>query len=177
MQAMIQWRKWLLAIGIVFLLASLAGCQSAPPKTPAGPSAQTAAQSSAKPAPKPQPANQAGAVQVQVTKGESYTSKDEVAAYIKKFQTLPPNYITKAQAEKLGWDNTKGNLWKVTQQKSIGGDRFGNREGLLPKASGRQYYECDIDYRGGYRGAKRIIYSNDGLIFYTDDHYKTFKPL
>ena len=100
-----------------------------------------------------------------------------MAAYLKKFQTLPQNYITKAQAEKLGWDNTKGNLWKVTQQKSIGGDRFGNREGLLPKASGRQYYECDIDYRGGYRGAKRIIYSNDGLIFYTDDHYKTFKPL
>ena len=72
---------------------------------------------------------------------------------------------------------SKGNLWKVTKKMSIGGDRFGNNEGLLPKKSGRQYYECDIDYRGGSRGAKRIVYSNDGLIFYTADHYETFEQL
>lgn len=68
-------------------------------------------------------------------------------------------------------------MWDVADGKSIGGDKFGNREGLLPKKSGRQYYECDIDYNGGYRGAKRIIYSNDGLIYYTEDHYKTFEQL
>ncbi|WP_276648398.1 ribonuclease domain-containing protein [Trichococcus flocculiformis] len=60
---------------------------------------------------------------------------------------------------------------------SIGGDCFGNREGLLPKKSGRTYYEADIDYDGGYRGAERIVYSNDGLIFYTDDHYESFEQL
>ena len=60
---------------------------------------------------------------------------------------------------------------------SIGGDKFGNREGLLPKEDGRQYYECDVNYQGGYRGAERIVFSNDGLIFYTDDHYNSFTQL
>lgn len=60
---------------------------------------------------------------------------------------------------------------------SIGGDRFGNREGLLPTAKGRKYYECDIDFDGTYRGAKRIVYSNDGLIYYTEDHYESFELL
>lgn len=112
-----------------------------------------------------------------VQEGQSYSTRDEVAAYIHEFHKLPVNYITKAEAQKLGWDNSEGNLWEVADGKSIGGDRFGNFEGLLPKAKGRQYYECDIDYYGGYRGAKRIIYSSDGLIFYTEDHYKTFEQL
>ena len=60
---------------------------------------------------------------------------------------------------------------------SIGGSAFGNYEGQLPKAKGRKYYECDIDYTGGYRNEKRLIYSNDGLVFYTQDHYKTFEQL
>jgi guanyl-specific ribonuclease Sa len=60
---------------------------------------------------------------------------------------------------------------------SIGGDVFGNREGMLPKSDGRKWFECDINYSGGYRGAERIVYSNDGLIYYTNDHYKTFKQL
>ena len=74
-------------------------------------------------------------------------------------------------------DNSKGNLWEVTNKKSIGGDRFGNREGFLPEADTRKYYECDINYDGGYRGSERIVYSNDGLVFYTDDHYETFEKL
>ena len=90
---------------------------------------------------------------------------------------LPPNFISKLEAQKLGWDQAKGNLWQVADRKSIGGDRFANREGKLPVASGRQYYECDIDYRGGFRGAKRLVYSNDGLVFYSEDHYKTFRQL
>ena len=61
--------------------------------------------------------------------------------------------------------------------KSIGGSRFYNDDGALPDASGRDWTECDIDYEGGFRGAKRIVFSNDGLIFYTDDHYKTFQQL
>ncbi len=112
-----------------------------------------------------------------VTEGQSYSTKDEVAAYIHEFNELPPNYLTKDEAEALGWDNSEGNLWEVTDGMSIGGDFFGNREGLLPKKSGRTYYEADIDYDGGYRGAERIVYSNDGLIFYTDDHYESFEQL
>ncbi len=106
-----------------------------------------------------------------------YTSKEEVALYIHTYGHLPSNYITKSEAQKLGWDKSNGSLWRVTDHKSIGGDKFGNYEGLLPKASGRQYYECDIDYDGVSRNAKRIIYSNDGLIYYTEDHYKTFELL
>nr|WP_321292987.1 ribonuclease domain-containing protein [uncultured Trichococcus sp.] len=112
-----------------------------------------------------------------VTQGQSYSTKDEVAAYIHQFNELPPNYLTKDEAEALGWDNAEGNLWEVTDGMSIGGDSFGNREGLLPKGSGRTYYEADINYDGGYRGAERIVYSNDGLIFYTDDHYESFEQL
>lgn len=107
----------------------------------------------------------------------SYTSKDAVAAYIHTYGHLPDNYITKRDAEELGWNSKEGNLWEVAPGKSIGGSKFGNYEGLLPEKKGRKYFECDIDYEGGYRGAKRIIYSNDGLIFYTDDHYESFEQL
>lgn len=106
-----------------------------------------------------------------------YTSLEEVASYIFLYDTLPANYITKSEARKLGWKPSDGNLWEVTDQMSIGGDVFGNREGKLPKQEGRIYYECDIDYEGGRRNAKRIVYSNDGLIFYTEDHYKSFERL
>ncbi len=90
---------------------------------------------------------------------------------------MPTNYSTKSEAGNIGWDKSKGNLWEVTDKKSIGGDDFGNREGLLSDVEGRKYYECDIKYNGGYRGAERRVFSNDGLIFYTDDHYETFERL
>ena len=113
----------------------------------------------------------------QIDRDGLYTDKDQVALYIHLYGQLPGNYITKSEAEKLGWDSGKGNLEEVAPGKSIGGGRFGNREELLPKKKGRSYYECDIDYDGGYRGAKRIVYSDDGLIYYTEDHYKTFELL
>jgi len=106
-----------------------------------------------------------------------YTSKDEVALYLRTYGKLPNNYITKRDATDLGWDAQKGNLWDVTDKLSIGGDRFGNREKLLPEKEGRTYFECDINYEGGYRGSERIVYSNDGLIFYTEDHYESFEQL
>ena len=112
-----------------------------------------------------------------VSEDGEYTSKEEVALYIHLYNHLPGNYITKKEAQDLGWDSSLGNLNKVAPGKSIGGDKFGNREGLLPKKSGRVYYECDIDYDGGHRNAKRIVYSNDGLIFYTEDHYRHFEQL
>ena len=102
-----------------------------------------------------------------------YDSRDEVALYIHLYGRLPSNYITKKEAEKLGWSG--GGLDRYAPGKSIGGSRFGNYEGLLPEAPGRDYHECDIDTRGkSSRGAKRIVYSNDGLIYYTDDHYESF---
>ncbi len=77
----------------------------------------------------------------------------------------------------MGWIASEGNLNEVAPGMSIGGDKFGNREGLLPIKKSRQYYECDVDYESGWRNAKRIVYSNDGLIFFTDDHYASFKQL
>ena len=107
----------------------------------------------------------------------AYTSKDDVALYIHTYGRLPSNFLTKKDAQSRGWESSKGNLQTVAPGMSIGGDRFGNREGLLPDKKGRQYYECDIDYDGGRRNAKRIVFSDDGLIFYTDDHYASFEQL
>jgi hypothetical protein len=106
-----------------------------------------------------------------------YTTPTDVADYLHTYGHLPDNFITKQAAKDLGWDSQAGNLDAVAPGMSIGGDSFGNREGLLPKAQGRKYYECDVNYAGGYRGGERIIYSNDGLIFYTGDHYKSFEQL
>lgn len=105
--------------------------------------------------------------------GEEYSDVLSVSAYIYEWEELPPNYITKDEAESLGWQSSKGNLWDVAYGKSIGGDAFGNREGLLPE--GENYRECDINYRGGYRGGERLVYStNDYDIYYTADHYESF---
>lgn len=111
---------------------------------------------------------------VKVEKDGKYSKPEEVAEYIHKYQKLPANYLTKKEAIALGWESNKGNLWKVTDRMSIGGDVFGNREGKLPRASGRKWYECDVNYYGGFRGGERLIYSNDKLIYYTKDHYQTF---
>ena len=106
----------------------------------------------------------------------TYTTKDDVALYIHTYGKLPKNFITKKEAEKLGWEG--GSLEKYAPGKCIGGSRFGNYEGLLPEKKGRVYTECDIDTLGKKsRGAKRIVFSNDGLIYYTDDHYETFTLL
>ena len=113
--------------------------------------------------------------EVQVEENGNYTSKEEVALYIHTYGKLPVNYITKKEAQDMGWDPSKGNLSDILPGMSIGGSAFGNYEGALPRANGRRYFECDIDYDGGYRGAKRLVYSNDGLVFYTEDHYNNFE--
>ncbi|MFC5404565.1 ribonuclease domain-containing protein [Cohnella soli] len=102
------------------------------------------------------------------------TGFKEVSDYIREYNRLPDNFITKKEAEQLGWVPAEGNLDRVAPGKSIGGDRFGNREGLLPKAKNRQWYEADINYKKGPRGADRILYSNDGLIYMSTDHYRSF---
>ena len=108
---------------------------------------------------------------------QAYYSVDEVALYIHTYGKLPPNYITKSEASKLGWESSKGNLWEVTDKGVIGGDRFGNYEGILPDQKQRKWFEGDVNYSGGFRGAERIVYSNDGLIYYTEDHYENFTQL
>ena len=102
-----------------------------------------------------------------------YYSAEDVALYLVTYGELPSNFITKNEARDLGWEG--GSVQRYKEGAAIGGDKFGNREGILPKADGRQYYECDIDTDGkSSRGAKRIVFSNDGLIYYTEDHYETF---
>lgn len=106
----------------------------------------------------------------------SYTTLKDVASYLIEYETLPDNFITKKEAKKLGW--TGGSLEPYAPGKCIGGDYFGNYEGLLPDDEGQTYYECDIDALGeNRRGAKRIVYSDDGEIYYTEDHYETFTLL
>ena len=108
-----------------------------------------------------------------VHKGGEYTSRYDVALYIRRFGTLPRNFITKEQARALGWRG--GPLEPYAPGKSIGGDRFGNYERRLPPDN---YRECDIDTRGKPRGAKRLVYTPKGeRIYYSDDHYKTFKEV
>nr|WP_308508122.1 ribonuclease domain-containing protein [uncultured Stomatobaculum sp.] len=107
----------------------------------------------------------------------SYTSRDEVALYLHTYGKLPKNFISKKEAEEQGFRFGEGDFGEAFPGMSVGGSRFGNYDGNLPEKSGRRYYECDIDYTGGRRNAKRLVYSNDGLIFYTEDHYKTFTQL
>ena len=106
-----------------------------------------------------------------------YSTKEEVALYIHLYGELPGNYIKKNKAKDLGWESSEGNLWDVAPGKSIGGDRYYNNDDQLPEVKGRKYYECDINFGGGYRGGERIVFSNDGLIYYTGDHYNSFELL
>lgn len=130
-------------------------------------------------APQPEPIQ---AVQVldqeapAIAEDGSYTTKEDVSVYLYTYGHLPDNFITKDEARALGWEG--GGLEEVAPGKCIGGDRFGNYEGLLPKADGRKFTECDIDTLGqDSRGPKRIVFSNDGLIYYTEDHYESFELL
>ncbi len=109
-------------------------------------------------------------------KNGSYTTKEDVSLYLHLYGKLPGNFITKTEARELGWES--GGLEEYAPGKCIGGDRFGNYEGLLPDKDGRIWTECDIDTLGkNSRGAKRIVFSNDGLIYYTEDHYESFTQL
>ena len=141
-----------------------------------GPEEVPATAEASTPTPGPTAAPEPTATPIPVSEDGIYDSRDEVALYLHLYGHLPSNYITKKQAEKLGWSG--GYLEPYAPGKCIGGGRFGNYEGLLPEAKGRQYYECDIDTLGARkRGAKRIIWSNDGLIYYTADHYEHFTLL
>ena len=100
-----------------------------------------------------------------------------IADYIFQHGRLPDNFITKKEAQRLGWDSSRNYVSDVAPGKSIGGDRFGNYEGRLPNKKGRTWYEADCYYTKGKRNAYRILFSNDGLVYYTDDHYETFTQM
>ena len=106
-----------------------------------------------------------------------------IADYIFEHGELPDNFIMKKEAQALGWDSKADKysgrkyVSDVAPGKSIGGDWFGNYEEQLPKAKGRTFHECDCNYTGGNRGVERIVYSNDGHVWYTNDHYETFTEL
>ena len=114
-------------------------------------------------------------VSAQITYGAYYYTVDDVAYYLAAYDELPENYMTKKEAEALGWISSEGNLWDVAPGAVIGGDRFGNYEGLLP--DGGTYTECDVNYSGGFRGGERLVFDTDGNIWYTADHYETFEQL
>ena len=177
------WKKLLLCLLPLFLLA---GCIHRPapvpdpapapkptaeptPEPTAEPTPEPTATPTAEPAPDPEPG-------LSIREDEEYDTKDEVALYLYTYHHLPANYMTKKQARKKGWDS--GALNRTIPGKCIGGDVYSNYEGLLPKIRGRTYYECDIDtLTKKNRGAKRIVWSNDWNIYYTDDHYDSFELL
>lgn len=153
----------LLALLLVFSV--LSGCGGAAPDVPSCTAAPAADAVSPGEPDKFSPAA--------LDEGGEYTSAEDVALYLHLYAHLPQNFITKKDARALGWNS--GGLDDYADGKCIGGDRFGNYEGLLPDAPGREYHECDIDtLHAASRGAKRIVYSNDGLIYYTEDHYESF---
>lgn len=105
---------------------------------------------------------------------DELTAADVVVPYVKEHKHLPGYYITKKEARQQGWNPSEGNLCDVLPGKAIGGDVFTNREGRLPGANGRKWFEADLNYSCGNRNADRLLFSNDGLVFTTTDHYKTF---
>lgn len=122
--------------------------------------------------PEPEPPEETSAPAAIDEDGE-YTAPEDVAEYLHTYGRLPGNFITKKEARALGWPG--GDLWKYAPGKSLGGDYFGNYEGLL--SENVRYLECDVNYAGGSRGAERVIYGDDGSIYYTDDHYASFTQL
>ena len=112
----------------------------------------------------------------EIAEDGTYTTKDDVALFIHTFGKLPDNFVTKKLASASGWKG--GGLEEYVPGYCIGGNKFGNYEGILPKSYKRIYRECDIDTLGmDTRGSKRIVFSNDGYIYYTEDHYESFELL
>ena len=109
-----------------------------------------------------------------VRRGESYTSMEEVALYIHTYGTVPPNFVSKTKARNAGWVAEEGNLQDVLPGMSIGGGGWHNDDQVMPGDEWDQWYECDINYSGGYRGAERLVYSDNGMVFYTADHYDSY---
>nr|CBX80663.1 putative ribonuclease [Erwinia amylovora ATCC BAA-2158] len=127
------------------------------------------------PAPASRPEAQIGAARSDSRNISVLTQQRRVADYLQQHDRLPGYYMRKAEARRQGWDPARGNLCSVLPGKAIGGDRFSNREGGLPDKAGRRWFEADVNYQCGHRGTDRMLYSSDGLIFVTNDHYRHFE--
>ncbi len=178
--------RWYLATLLVMAIAlTLVGCDKKPVATPEAGTAATidlaqfasdTGEADASKTSDTVAENSAAAAtsEALLDEGGTYTTKDDVALYIHTYGKLPQNFMTKKQARKLGWSG--GSLESFAPGMCIGGDYFGNYEGILP--DDKEYHECDIDTLGKKsRGAKRIIFSDDGYIYYTEDHYESFELL
>lgn len=97
--------------------------------------------------------------------------------HLKYYGRLPTYYISRGDAYHQGWKPRLGNLSKVAPGKMMYGGIYRNDDGKLPQTSGRIWYEADINYQGGRRNDKRVLFANDGLIFVTYDHYNTFEEI
>ena len=170
----------LLALLLVFALTACgaaAPAPTAPPASEPAPAATPEAVPTAEPSAPEREETPDDAPQPALPDEDGfYYDVENVVKYLAAYGRLPANYITKNEARALGWEG--GTPEAYLEGTAIGGDRFGNREGLLPAAEGRSYTECDIDTLGkSSRGAKRLVFSNDGLYFYTEDHYESFCEL
>ena len=178
----------LIALLLIILLVAtgLAGCKKKAPQEPQAAEEAEAttedAEATTEEAEEPAEEEEAPAEEAEEVEPEEelldeagyYYTKDEVALYIHTYGHLPDNYMTKKEAKKLGWSG--GSLENYAPDMVIGGDRYGNYEGNLP--DGKNYTECDIDtHRKKKRGAKRIVFSEDGYVYYTEDHYDSFELL
>ena len=161
-------RNWIYLL-IILLLVGVIWLQTNPDPALTPPAAD--------PAPNARVATPADANDSALDPEGYYYSRQELARYLFEYGKLPDHFLTKSEAQALGWVAAKGNLWEVQAQAAIGGDRFYNREKRLPDSPGRIWYECDVNYQGGHRGPERLVYSNDGLIYYTPDHYKSFEAI
>lgn len=151
------------AVSSTALEAKVASSQTELPPSEAPPEAESAASEAA-----------ASSDEELLDPDGTYTTKEDVSLYLYTYGELPSNFITKKEAQALGWSG--GSLEPYAPGKCIGGDRFGNYEGILPED--HTYHECDINTLGASRrGAERLVYSDDGLIYYTEDHYETFTLL
>ena len=161
--------KRLSALLLALLLAlSLFGCVGEAPTITPEPAPPTTSA--------PAPSESSPQSTIPVEKDAYYYDADNVVLYLHYYEELPPNFITKDEARELGWSG--GSVERYLEGAAIGGDRFSNREGLLPQADGRTYTECDLyTYGMDSRGAYRLVFSNDGLYFYTEDHYESFTEL
>lgn len=159
-----RYAKIIIALLVVVILLLLAKRNGSIEQPPVKPGADQTVTDKRKDNPKPSASKSI----------DELTAASVVVPYVKEHKQLPDYYIKKNEARQQGWNPAAGNLCDVLPGRAIGGDVFSNREGRLPKANGRKWFEADLNYNCGNRNADRLLFSNDGLVFITTDHYKTF---
>ena len=166
-----RWKRLAAVLLVLLAVLSLFGCTAAPAAPQFSEPLTPSQEQPLSPSPSGQP------VETAVLDPDGwYYDLESVVLYLDTYGVLPSNFISKSDARALGWEG--GSVERFLEGAAIGGDRFGKREGLLPQADGRVYTECDLNTNGAdSRGAERLVFSNDGLYFYTNDHYESFRQL